>query len=219
MILNILLTIVLFFVFFRIITTQENYQNPFDSIEYPMIDKNKLVYTPPPYLPNADSPSLILLESQRRFIEKNNKLMLEYADDSNYTIDDPKIIGVKLIYPMQSKMISKDMNNYCLDSINNSISMKPCENKDQQKWSLINDHLSVMIGSNTTKCVSYDNLNNVTLNDCSANDVYQQWIPDSKNRIHNIDDYSKCLDVNNKSKTLTVNYCQENTLSQTWTAT
>jgi len=96
MILNILLIIILLVVFYRLKPNAEYYQNPF-TYDTPFIDNNKLAYTPPPYIRSNDSPSLAAIDSVNGYVTKNNQLLINYADDSNFIIDDPSVENAKIL--------------------------------------------------------------------------------------------------------------------------
>jgi len=89
MILNILLIIILLVIFYRIVfkSNKEYYENPFTySTHY--VDNNKLTYTPFPYIPetvDAQTRTDIIVNN---FIKKNNQLLVDLADNSNFIIDD-----------------------------------------------------------------------------------------------------------------------------------
>jgi Ricin-type beta-trefoil lectin domain len=212
MILNILLIIILLVLFFRIFfdtNSIEYYQNPFIYDNYPIIDKNILSYTPPPYFPQDNTPSLIATNAKNLFLENNNKLILEYSDDSNYTINDPRVKSVKLLLPVEKELKKINDPNNCLDSTD-YLSMKLCNGNNNQKWTLFDNNLL----NKNNKCISYDSTNRIVMEDCSRNIINQQWVPDSSNRIHSLNLYSKCLEINNSSVIL--NDCSVNNDNQTW---
>lgn len=212
MILNILLIIILLVVFFRLMNLSyyiETYTNPFIYDLNPIINKDKLTYTPPPYLQANDSPSLIQLNSNSQFIDKNNELIIDYLDDSNYIIDDPSFTPVRLIYPTNKQL--KGSSNKCLDYDGDLILMNSCDNINRQKWTMLNDQL---INTYNNKCLSYDSNNNGIIEDCSNNSIKQQWIPDTTNRIHNINNYNNCLEINDSY--VFINDCSYNE-NQVWT--
>ena len=216
MILNILLIIILLVISFRIFYkyNMESYQNPFIYDSNPIINNySYLSYTPLPYI--SDDVSLKSEIIKDRFINKNNQLILEYADNNNYTINTD-LSSVKLLLPTNNLLVNKYINNKCLgvDSNNsNRLIMANCDLSDNtQLWSLINDKLSIL---NQTKCINYNSENIIDISNCLQNSTEKEWIPDTKNRIHSINNYSNCLTVNNINN-ISLLPCS-NTDKQVWT--
>jgi hypothetical protein len=207
MILNILLIIVVIIVFYRIIikTYAESYENPFIYDSKPIIDINKLPYTPMPYIPSDNN-----IEGQNNintFKTNNNQLIKEYADDSNFIIDDPSVKNVKILSFVDKSLITDD--NKCLDIEGTNLTKKTCNSQNNtQKWSLIDDHI---INKSQNKSLTI-NGNNIELQ-TTNNSTEQEWIPDTNSRIHSLKDYNKCLDIlDNK---LIINLCN-NSVTQQW---
>jgi hypothetical protein len=211
MILNILLIIILLVVLYRIIfkSNSESYQNPFIYDNKPFIDKNKLNYTPPPYIESTDTPTLAQLDAVNGFVTNNNKLIIDYADDSNFIVDDPNVANVKLLSFIEKQIINKS-NNKCMDLDGASIIMKSCDtNQNSQIWSLVNDYIRNM---NTNRCLSY-NQSDIVYTDCNASPL-KEWITDTKGRIHSLNEYNKCLEVIGDN--IKVNTCVDTSDSQKW---
>jgi hypothetical protein len=209
MILNILLIIILLIVFYRIKPNAESYENPFIYDYNPLIDRNKLTYTPPPYIPATDYPSLSAMNNINGFIEKNNKLIIDYADDSNFIIDDPNVKNVKLLSFIDKQLFN---NNKCLTNYNNGITSSCNSNEANQKWSLINDHI---INPITNKCLDIiEGSDKIYLKNYDKNSISQQWIPDTNGRIHSLKFYNKCIEPE-ASTSLKLNTCSDST-SQIW---
>jgi hypothetical protein len=210
MILNILLIIILLIVFYRIVfkTNAESYQNPF-IYQTPFIDNNKLAYTPLPYIPSLDTPSLAAIDNVNGYVTKNNQLIIAYADDSNFIIDDPSVKNAKILSFVDKQLINKSNNNCLdLDSKKQNTLFKGC-NSNTQLWSLINDRI---VNKSTSKCLAYGSNDRIVLQSINANSLEQQWIPDTLGRIHSLKDYNKCLDIEG---TFSVKPCSQSP-SQQW---
>jgi hypothetical protein len=210
MILNILLILIIIILFYRICFIKESYQNPFMySTEY--IDKNKLTYVPMPYItPGLSSQKQTELISDF-FIDKNNQLLTDLADNSNYIINDPSVKNIKILSFADKQLLN---NNKCLDIASNSNVAKiiDCNSStDTQKWSLINNNIRNMSNS---KCLGFVDEGLVTLLTCDTSSKKQSWVPDTTNRLHNLNDYTKCLEVGTDNY-LKLSVCNDSN-NQTW---
>ncbi len=213
MILNILLIIILLVVFFRIIfkSRSESYENPFTYDSNPIIDKNKLSYTPPPYIQTTDAPSLAEINAINGFVEKNNKLIMDYADDSNFIINDSSVDNVKLLSFIEKQVINK-FNNKCMQLNNNQeIITDSCNTtNNKQKWSLIDNYIK---NKETNTCLSYNGVL-LNTNNCEPNDS-NEWITDTKGRIHSLNKYDDCLSLRTVDNNVIVEPCSD-TNTQEW---
>jgi hypothetical protein len=194
------------YIFFKRYT--ESYENPFLYDYSPIIDAHKLSYTPIPYLPPTNNPSAERINNINTFLTNNNKLITEYADDSNFIIDDPNVKNVKILSFVDKQLITQDNN--CLDVNGSNIITSSCNSQNtNQIWSLIDDHI---INKSTNKSLTTSG-NNISIQTTNNDSTEQQWIPDTSSRIHSLKDYSKCLDIQNN--TLILSNCNNST-SQVW---
>lgn len=215
MILNILLIIILLVVFYRLMfnSVSESYENPFIySTRY--VDNNKLPYTPVPYIPETDPQTKANIISDY-FIEKNNQLIIDLADNSNFIIDDSRVKNVKMLAFADSPVMGNE--NKCLDVYTNSnmLTMNNCDSSKQtQKWTLSNNKIT---NSSNSKCLSYSNESLMVLLDCNNSSYNQTWVPDTNNLIHNLNNYSKCLEINDDTyNSIKVNTCDPTNNRQIW---
>jgi hypothetical protein len=214
MILNILLIIILFVVFYRIAfkSISESYENPF-IYSTPYIDKNRLTYTPVPYVPETDPQTMSNIISDV-FIEKNNKLIIDYADNSNFIINDNKVKNVKILSFAEAQLLNGD-GSKCLDikPYTNIALMTSCDlSKPTQKWTLINNNIK---NNSNSQCLSFVNDQLMVLSSCNSSSIKQSWVPDTNNLLHNLNDYGKCLEIKDDDY-IKLNVCDNKNNKQIW---
>ena len=143
-------------------------------------------------------------------LDKNNKLIKIYSDDTRYVVGNISKKSTKLINP-NNQQINNNYYNRCIEYTGNTnLILNSCNSSNGRKFILTNSKLSPTLDKN--KCITSSN-NNISIVDCDVSDDLQRWAPDSNNRIHSLTNYDKCLDTNNNS--ILIGSCNDNN-SQTW---
>jgi hypothetical protein len=65
-----------------------------------------------------------------------------------------------------------------------------------------------------SKCLGFVDEGLVTLLTCDTSSKKQSWVPDTTNRLHNLNDYTKCLEVGTDNY-LKLSVCNDSN-NQTW---
>jgi hypothetical protein len=192
MILNILFVIIVCLLFYRLFFKRntESYQNPFQNDTAPLIDKLQLTYTTPFYVSDINENSLAASQANIDYININNATILKLMDDDNYRYESN--LPNSKVFNFFEQKISDQNGSQC---INSDLSLKTCDNTNDQKWSLISNQI---VNKNTNKCLSLVN-NVLSMVTCSNTDSNNLWITDTNNKIHHVDNYGYCLERNNNN--------------------